>query len=104
MKYIIIFIILVFALPVMAQKGEIIKDTIYFSTVYNESDASALYAPIVDVAGGASTLHYTATTTAAPSSQPTMLLDGSTFPNQGSSYTFTCKLLSGGYRWVLEQR
>lgn len=73
-------------------------------TVYNESDASASYLLII-AANSGNELHYTANTSStAPTDQPSLHLDGTTWPQQGASYTFTCKLLGGGYRWVLEQR
>lgn len=72
-------------------------------TVYNESDGSYLLS--IGVTGGASTLYYTTSTLATNASdQASLNLDGTTWPCRGASYTFTCKLLSGGYRWVLEQR
>jgi hypothetical protein len=53
MKYIILFCILVFALPAVAQKGEVIKDTIYFSTVINEcGDTVFNLTEVVELRGG----------------------------------------------------
>jgi len=74
-------------------------------TLYSMSDVSGLYSTVVDVTGGASSLYYTTNTgSTAPSDQASLSLDGSTWPNQGATYTFTCKLIDANYRWVLEQR
>lgn len=53
MKYLFFFCILIFALPGLAQKGEIVKDTIYFSTVINEcGDTVYQLTEIIEFRGG----------------------------------------------------
>jgi hypothetical protein len=54
MKYIILFCIILFALPGFGQRGgEIVKDTIYFSTAVNEcGDTVFMLTEIIELRGG----------------------------------------------------
>jgi hypothetical protein len=74
-------------------------------TVYVDSDASGTYGIDILVSGGTSELRYTSnTSTTAPTAQSVLTPDGTVWPNQGASYTFVCKLISGTYYWVLQQQ
>ena len=53
MKYLILFCILVFALPALAQRGEVVSDSIAFSTTINEcGDTVVLLTEIIEFRGG----------------------------------------------------
>jgi hypothetical protein len=53
MKYLIFFCILVFALPAMAQRAEVVSDSIAFSTTINEcGDTVVLLTEIIELRGG----------------------------------------------------
>ena len=53
MKYILLFCILVFALPALAQRAEVVKDSISFSTTVNEcGDTVYLLTEIIEFRGG----------------------------------------------------
>ena len=53
MKYIILFCILIFALPALAQRAEVVKDSISFSTTVNEcGDTVYLLTEIIEFRGG----------------------------------------------------
>lgn len=53
MKHTFLFCILLFALPALAQKGEIVKDSILFSTTVNEcGDTVYLLTEIIEFRGG----------------------------------------------------
>lgn len=53
MKYILLFCIILFALPVLAQRAEVVKDSISFSTTVNEcGDTVFLLTEIIEFRGG----------------------------------------------------
>lgn len=53
MKYIVLFCIILFALPALAQRAEVVKDSISFSTTVNEcGDTVFLLTEIIEFRGG----------------------------------------------------
>lgn len=76
-------------------------------TVTNIRKDAGAFIPQIRVVGGVSRLFYTTNTlTTAPTSQSGLDLDGTTWPNLGASYEFTCLKIDNtpSYRWVLKQR